>query len=72
MSFTLILQTRSLIGIEVVASIQVRADGVVVFEAPTDDSRFTVIAFLKTTCNRDRHKERLILDYMRRYENVMY
>lgn len=51
------MQTRSLIGIEVVASIQVRADGVVVFEALTDDSRFTVIAFLKTTC-KERQTQR--------------
>lgn len=41
------LEIRSLIGIEGVESIQVRADGVTVFAALTDDSRFTVKAFLE-------------------------
>lgn len=45
---TSMLWTGSLIGIEGVASIQVGADGVIVPTALTDDSRFTVIAFLQT------------------------
>lgn len=49
---TLMLKTHSLISIKNVASMRVRADGLIVSAALTDDSRFIVKALLE----RDKTK----------------